>query len=174
MLYLISICLSPIISMFCSDGKESTCNVGDLDSIPGLGRSLGGGHGNPLQYSCLENPHGQRSLAGYGLQRVRHNWATKQSTCLLVHWVSSYKNLLFLTFVTYFIVLLSFSYWFAVVSCVLLGFPHGSEVKASASNVGDRVSIPGSGRSPGEGDGNPLQYSCLENTLNILNVNNSE
>ena len=37
----------------------------DLDSIPGLGRSPGGGHGNPLQYSCLENPHGQRYQAGY-------------------------------------------------------------------------------------------------------------
>ena len=48
-----------------SDGKESTCNVRDLGSVPGLGRSPGGGHGNPLQYSCLENPHGQRSLAGY-------------------------------------------------------------------------------------------------------------
>ena len=36
--------------------KESACNVGDLGSIPGLGRSSGGGHGNPLQYSCLENP----------------------------------------------------------------------------------------------------------------------
>ena len=48
-----------------SAGKESTCNVADLGSIPGLGRSPGGGHGNPLQYSCLENPHGQRSLAGY-------------------------------------------------------------------------------------------------------------
>ena len=34
-------------------------------SIPGLGRSPEGGHGNPLQYSCMENPHGQRSLAGY-------------------------------------------------------------------------------------------------------------
>ena len=45
-----------------SAGKESTCNVGDLGSIPGLGRSPGGGHGNPLQYSCLENPHGQRNL----------------------------------------------------------------------------------------------------------------
>ena len=40
-----------------SDGKESTCNVGDLGVIPRLGRSLGGGHSNPLQYSCLENPH---------------------------------------------------------------------------------------------------------------------
>jgi len=39
-----------------SDGKESTCNAGNLGSIPGLGRSLGGGHGNPFQYSCLENP----------------------------------------------------------------------------------------------------------------------
>ena len=48
-----------------SDGKESACNVGDLDLIPMLGRSPAGGHGNPLQYSCLENPHGQRSLVGY-------------------------------------------------------------------------------------------------------------
>ena len=48
-----------------SDSKESTCNAGDVGSIPGLGRSPGGGHGNPLQYSCLENLHGQRSLAGY-------------------------------------------------------------------------------------------------------------
>ena len=47
-----------------SVSKESTCNVGDLGLIPELGRSPGGGHGNPLQYSCLENPHGQRSLAG--------------------------------------------------------------------------------------------------------------
>ena len=47
-----------------SAGKESACNAGDLDSIPGLERSTGGGHGNPFQYSCLENPHGQRSLVG--------------------------------------------------------------------------------------------------------------
>ena len=46
-------------------GKESSCNAGDLGSIPGLGGSPGGGHGNPLQYSYLENPHGQRSLEGY-------------------------------------------------------------------------------------------------------------
>ena len=48
-----------------SDGKESDSNEGDLGSIPGLGRSPGGGHSHSLQYSCLENPHGQRSLAGY-------------------------------------------------------------------------------------------------------------
>ena len=40
-----------------------------------------------------------------------------------------------------------------------------SDGKASACNVGDRGSIPGSGRSPGEGNGNPLQYSCLENSM---------
>ena len=39
-----------------SDGKESTCNAGTVVSIPGLGRSPGEGNGNPLQYSCLENP----------------------------------------------------------------------------------------------------------------------
>ena len=56
-----------------SDGKESTCNVGDLGSIPGLGRSPGDGKGYPLQYSCLENPHGQRNLAGYS------PWGHKES-----------------------------------------------------------------------------------------------
>ena len=48
-----------------SNSKESACNTGDQGSIPGLGRSPGGGHGNLLQYSCLENPHGQRSPVGY-------------------------------------------------------------------------------------------------------------
>ena len=47
-----------------SSGLLQTCNVGELGSIPGLGRSPGGGHGNPLQDSSPENPHGQRSLAG--------------------------------------------------------------------------------------------------------------
>ena len=48
-----------------SDGKEYSSNAGDLASILGLGRSPGEGTGNTFQYSCLENPHGQRSLAGY-------------------------------------------------------------------------------------------------------------
>ena len=47
----------------------------------------------------------------------------------------------------------------------LLGFPGGSEVKASACNARDLGSIPGSGRFPGKGNGNPLQYSCLENLM---------
>ena len=63
-----------------SVSKESACNVGDLGSVPGLGRSPGGGHGNPHQYSCQENPHGQRSLGGLqsmGSQGVGQDSATK-------------------------------------------------------------------------------------------------
>ena len=56
-----------------SDGKESACNMQDLGLISGLGRSAGEGHGNPLPYSCLENPHGQRSLVGY------RPWGNKES-----------------------------------------------------------------------------------------------
>ena len=56
-----------------SDIKESACKVGDLGSIPALGRSPGEGNGNPLQYSCLENPHGQWSLVNYSL------WGRKES-----------------------------------------------------------------------------------------------
>ena len=56
-----------------SDGKEFICNEGDLGLSPGLGRSPGGGHDNPVQYSCLETPHGQRSLAG------NSHWGCKES-----------------------------------------------------------------------------------------------
>jgi len=62
-----------------SVGKESACNSGDLGSIPGLGRSPGEGNGNPLQYSCLENPmdRGAWWTRVYGVARVGHNLATK-------------------------------------------------------------------------------------------------
>ena len=53
----------------------------------------------------------------------------------------------------------------SVCSHDIKGFPGGSEVQASAYNAGDPGSIPGSGRSSGEGNGNPLQYSCLENPM---------
>ena len=46
--------------------------------IPGLGRSCGGGHGNPLQYFCLENPHGQRSLVGYSPWGCKESDTTEQ------------------------------------------------------------------------------------------------
>ena len=58
-----------------SAGKESTCNAGDLGSIPGSGRYPGKGIGYPILYSCLENPHGQRSLAGYSpVHGVTKSW----------------------------------------------------------------------------------------------------
>ena len=61
-----------------SPGKETTCNAGDLGSILGLGRPPLGGHGNLLQGSCLENPHGQRCLAGDSPWRHKESdWVTK-------------------------------------------------------------------------------------------------
>ena len=71
--------LTPVFMGFpgSSDGKEFTCNVGDLGSIPELGRSPGGRHGNLLWYSCLENPHGQRNLAGYSPQGYKESDMTE-------------------------------------------------------------------------------------------------
>ena len=62
-----------------SVGKESACNVGDLGSIPGSGRSPGEGNGNPLQYSCLENPidRGAWRATVHGIARVGHDLGTK-------------------------------------------------------------------------------------------------
>ena len=60
--------------------KNPPASAGDIrDSgvIPVSGRSPGGGHGNPLQYFCLENPHGQRSLAAYGPQCLKELDKTK-------------------------------------------------------------------------------------------------
>ena len=76
-----------------SDGKESARNVGDLGSIPGSGRSLGKGNGNPLQYSCLENSV-DRGYTPWGLREsdmVGHDWATNTVTFhFLLH---SYNSL---------------------------------------------------------------------------------
>jgi len=75
-----------------SDGKESACNVGDLGSIPGSGRSPERGQGNPLQYSCLENPHGQRSLAGYS-PWGRKQWdKTEQLSTHKLHIFAKHKH----------------------------------------------------------------------------------
>ena len=56
-----------------SDGKEYACSAGDLGLVTGLGRSPGGGQGDPLQYSCLENPRRQRCLVSYS------PWGHKES-----------------------------------------------------------------------------------------------
>ena len=59
------------------DDKESACKPG---LIPGLGRSPGEGNGYPLQYSCLENPHGQRNLVGYSPWSRKELDTTEQLT----------------------------------------------------------------------------------------------
>ena len=63
--------------------KNPPTKAGDVGSIPGSGRCPGGGNGNPLQCSCLENPQGQRSLVGYGpwgRKRVGHDSATEDTS----------------------------------------------------------------------------------------------
>ena len=102
-----------------SVGKEFACNVGDLGSIPGLGRSPGKGNSYPLQYSGLEN----------SMDCVVHG-ATKRLSDFHFH-----------------------------------HFPRWLCGKESTCQTGDVGSIPDSGRSPGGGNGNPLQDSCLENSM---------
>ena len=72
-----------------TSGKESACNAEELGSIPGLGRSFEGGHGNPLQYSCLENPTGRGAWQAtvHGVAQVGHDLATKPP--LVVEWLNS-------------------------------------------------------------------------------------
>ena len=74
-----------------SDVKDSACNAGDLGLIPGLGRFPGGRHSNPLQYSCLENPRGQRSLVSYSPRVCKESDMTER---LSMHcsWGSQGKN----------------------------------------------------------------------------------
>ena len=67
-----------------SVSKEPACNAGDLGLIPGLGRSPGEGQGNPFQYSCLESPHGQRSLVGYS------PWGRKELD--MTGWLSTHTH----------------------------------------------------------------------------------
>ena len=62
------------------DGKETIYNAGDPGSIPGLGGSPGEGNGNPLQYPCRENPHGQTSLVGYSPWGCKEFDTTEQLT----------------------------------------------------------------------------------------------
>ena len=90
-----------------SDGKESACSVGDLGSTPGLGWYPGEGHGNPYQYSCLENPHRQRSLVGYS------PWGRKESDTVeqlstAQHWLFEF-SFLWISFVILVIILLFYT-----------------------------------------------------------------
>ena len=118
-----------------SDGKESTCDVGDLGSLPGLGRSPGGGHGNPLQYPCLENP-----MDGEAWWAAVYGVAQSQTQLKRLSSSSSSRA-----------PLRELPWWFSS--------------QESTCHAKDVCLIPGSGRSPGGGCGNPLQYSCLENPM---------
>ena len=85
--------------------KESTCNAGDVGSIPGLGRSPGERNGNPLQYSCLENSmdRGAWWVTVCGVARVRQDLATKQqqSFCVSLATVKSVQKCNGLTMVIF-------------------------------------------------------------------------
>ena len=67
-----------------SDGKEPACNAGDLGSIPGSGISLGEGNGNPLQYSCLENPLDRRAwwATVHGVTKSQTQLSNKHNTTI--------------------------------------------------------------------------------------------
>ena len=108
-------------------GKQSACNAGNLDSIPGLGRTPEGWRTIVHRQSCKESNM---------TEATQHAHARSCTLCtsFLCH-----------------------------LQLIVLGFPGGSVVKNSLANAGDDSLIPGSGRSPGEENGNPLQYSCLGN-----------
>ena len=100
-----------------SDSKEHACNAGDLGLIPGLGRSPGGGHGYPHQYSCLENPHGQRSLAGYSPWGHKESdtteWLSTAQHCLadLIYFFFSLENVFLKSFQTSMHFIYPFHHW---------------------------------------------------------------
>ena len=83
-------CFPLFTCLVISDGKESICNAGDPGWIPGLGRSPGGGLGNSLQYSCLENPHRQRNLedcSPWGCKELDQTEQLSPAHSLCRHWI---------------------------------------------------------------------------------------
>ena len=125
-----------------SEVKASACNAGDLGSIPGSGRSPGEGNGNPLQYSCLENPMEPGRLQSTGSHHFHFQTLMKP---LFKNCVWNYK----------------ICSPFSQGPMVSLGFPGGSVVKNPHANEGIVCLIPVMGGSSGEGNDNSLQYSCL-------------
>ena len=125
-------------------------------------------NGNPLQYSCLENPmdRGAWQATVHGVARVRYDLAAKPPPpcCVCIYtYIYTYICTRTHIYIPLCSVCLNFCPFLIGLCLSQLGFPGSSDGKASAYNAGDPGSIPGSGRSPGEGNGNPLQDSCLEN-----------
>ena len=93
------------ISSGCASGKEFACIAGgerDMGSIPGLGRSPGGGNGNPLQYSCLENPMGRgawwATVHGVTKSQTRLSTHTEKHKILSRHQISPHIDLIYFIF----------------------------------------------------------------------------
>ena len=76
-----------------ADGKESACNAGDPGLTPGSESSPGEGNGNPLQYSHLENPHGQRSLVGYSPRSRKESDMSEHPSTHTAHEVAGQQPL---------------------------------------------------------------------------------
>ena len=158
-----------------SAGKESACNVGDLGSVPGLGRSPGEGKRLPTPLFWPGEFHGQYSPRGH----KESDMTERLSLSHLEGWQAAVKAAVFTTIPPILLACnFAFHRWwvqkwglgnfnYAGITRVIptLDFPYGSAGKESACNAGDLDSIPGLGRSPGEGKGYPIQYSGLENSM---------
>ena len=136
-----------------SVGKESFCNAGDQDSIPGWGKSPGEGNGNPLQYSCLENSmdRGAWWTTVHGVtksQTLLSIWACikKSKRAWNISQVLLQRRLLLL-------------FWASLVVQLIRNLPATQETWVQSLGWED---------SPGEGKGNPLQYSGLEKSMNCV------
>ena len=149
-----------------SAGKESACNAGDLGSIPGLGRSPGEGIGYPLQYSWasqvaqqVKNPPAIRgSIPGF-----RRSPGERKGYPLLYSDLKNSMDCIVLGVTKRWTQLSAFH--FSLLHHKLRGFPSDLDSKESACNMGDLSLSPELGRSPGDRNDNPLQYSCLDNSV---------
>ena len=157
-----------------SDSKESACNAGVRGLIPESGRSPGEGQWQPSPVFLPGESHGQRSLAGYS------PWVTKSRAWLsdltftfyLLYWLLVVVDLqifhvAFSTMVTFTPLGKEQCGKKVMPHIMYMGFSRGTSGKGPPANAGNRrdsVLIPGSGSSPGVGNGNLLQYSCLENS----------
>ena len=148
-------------------------NAREAGLIRGSGRSPGVGSGNLLQYSCLGNPVDKRSLVGFSPRGHKELDTTERLSTHTYHCAqasevhSPCSKPLDSSLVLLLLCWALSPKWGTREKNLknYMGFPGGSEGKASACNAGDLGSIPGLGRYPGEGNGNPLQYSCLENPM---------